>query len=152
VDTAKGEVTVHAQSDDGKEEVKTEHMKLPADLANGLISTLIANLSSQPGETRLSMLVATPKPRLVKLAIRPEGEDSVTVVGTSRKSTNFLVKIEIGGIAGVVAPIVGKQPADTHVWILKGEVPTFLKSEGPLFQDGPIWRIELASPTWPEKK
>jgi len=51
---------------------------------------------------------------------------------------------------GLVAPLVGKQPADTHVWILGGEAPAFVKSEGPLYVGGPIWRIELASPIWPK--
>jgi len=53
------------------------------------------------------------------------------------------------GVAGVVAPIVRKQPPDIHVWILGGEAPAFVKSEGPLYLGGPIWRIELVSPVWP---
>jgi hypothetical protein len=63
-----------------------------------------------------------------------------------------VVKIELGGLAGVVAPVIGKQPPDTDVWILEGDAPAFLKSQGPQFQDGPIWRIELASPSWPDDK
>jgi hypothetical protein len=59
-----------------------------------------------------------------------------------------MVKVEIGGLAGVIAPIVGKEPADIHVWILGGEAPAFVKSEGPLCSEGPVWRIELASPVW----
>jgi len=27
-------------------------------------------------------------------------------------------------------------------WILEGEAPAFLKFEGPLYEGGPIWRIE----------
>jgi hypothetical protein len=38
---------------------------------------------------------------------------------------------------------------NTHVWILGGEAPAFVKLEGPLYFGGPIWRIELASPVWP---
>jgi hypothetical protein len=52
-------------------------------------------------------------------------------------------------VAGVVAPLVGKQPPDNHVWILTGEAPAFLKSEAPFYPGGPSWRIELASPVWP---
>ena len=62
------------------------------------------------------------------------------------------VKVEIGGAAGVVAPLVGKQPPDTHIWILEGEMPVFLRSDGPQFEGGPIWRIELTSPVWPQKR
>ena len=100
--------------------------------------------------TSLSMLVATPKPRLVKLEISPLGEDSFSVGGSSGKAMRYAVKVDIGGISGLIAPIIGKQPPDTHVWMMYGKAPGFLKSEGPLFQDGPVWRIELASPVWPK--
>jgi hypothetical protein len=59
-----------------------------------------------------------------------------------------VIKIDIGGLTGLIAPLVGKQPPDTHVWILQGEAPAFVKAEGPMFLGGPIWRIELASPVW----
>ena len=45
----------------------------------------------------------------------------------------------------------GEQPQDSHVWILGGETPAFVKSEGPLYPEGPSWRIELASPVWPQR-
>jgi hypothetical protein len=56
------------------------------------------------------------------------------------------VKTKIEGVAGKVAPLVGKQPPDIHVWLVKSEAPTFLEFEGPLSEDGPVWRIELAAP------
>ena len=64
-------------------------------------------------------------------------------------ASRFEIKVELGGVAGVVAPVVGKQPPDSHIWILGGEAPALLKSEAPLYAEGPLWRIELASPTWP---
>jgi hypothetical protein len=84
----------------------------------------------------------------VKLLISAEGEDSFSAGGSARKATRYVIKVDIGGVAGVVAPIVGKQPQDTHVWILGGDAPSFVKSEGPLYPGGPIWRIELTSPDW----
>ena len=63
-----------------------------------------------------------------------------------------MIKIDIGGIAGVIAPIVGKQPPDIHVWVLGGATPAFVKSEGPLFYGGAPWRIELTSPVWPRSR
>jgi hypothetical protein len=118
-------------------------------LANGLVLTLSKNIRSDVPQTKVSMVVATPKPRLVKLAITPQGEDLFSIGGASRKATHYIVKVEIGGAAGLVAPLLGKQPPDTHVWILGGEAPAFVKSEGPLYFGGPIWRIELVSPVWP---
>ena len=58
--------------------------------------------------------------------------------------------MEIGGLAGVIAPMIGKEPPDTHVWISGGQVPAFIRSEEPLYFGGPILRTELVSPVWPE--
>src|ERR1019366_1238566 len=57
----------------GKEQVKTEHMKLPPDLANGMIFTLLKNIAPESGEAKASMVVTTPKPRLVKQGISAQG-------------------------------------------------------------------------------
>jgi hypothetical protein len=150
LNTSTGQVTIHYTDDDKNEKTITERMKLPTDLANGMVSMLLGDIGPKPAKTTVSMLVATPKPRLIKLEITPAGEDSFTVGGSAEKGTRYIVKVEIGGISGVIAPIVGKQPPDTHVWIAGGNAPGFLKSEGPLFGDGPICRIELASPVWPK--
>jgi hypothetical protein len=148
LDTSTSQVIVRSVNKDGKEEVATQHMELPADLANGLVSTLIKNIPRDVSETKVSMLVASPKPRLVKLAISHDGSESASVAGSRLEATRYLVKIEIGGVSGVVAPLVGKQPADTRVWILGGEAPVFLKSLGPTQAEGPVWSSELMAPTW----
>ena len=97
------------------------------------------------------LVVTTPKPRIVGLAISAQGEDTFVLGGNNRKATHYIVKIEIGGVTGLVAPVLGKQPPDTHVWILQGEAPAFVRSRGPLFSGGPIWQIELESPVWPDR-
>ncbi|HXN73978.1 MAG TPA: hypothetical protein VN861_15640 [Candidatus Acidoferrales bacterium] len=152
INCSTGQVTVRYTDDDGKEKVITDRLKLPADLANGAVLTMMKNIAAGTPKTTLSMVVATPKPRLVKLIIAPEGEDAFSIAGSARKAVRYDVKVDIGGAAGLVAPIVGKQPPDTHVWILEGEVPAFVKSEGPQYEGGPIWRIELTSPVWPQKR
>ena len=96
------------------------------------------------------MLVATPKPRLVKLAISNPGKDPFTLAGAGREALHFVLKVEIGGIAGLVAPLLGKQPPDSQIWIEGGEAPTFVKSESIAFLGGPIWRTELVAPVWPK--
>jgi hypothetical protein len=151
IDAATGQVTVRYQDDDSKDKVLAEHLDLPADVANGVILTLLKNIRPDVPSTTVSMVVATPKPRLVKLLITPGGREPFSAGGLSRQATNYTVKVQIGGVAGVVAPLVGKQPPDTHVWVLGGDAPGFVKMEGPLFQGGPIWRIELAAPVWPRK-
>lgn len=66
-----GQVTVHYTDDDGKEKTITDRLKLPADLANGIVTTLLSDIDSKVPKTALSMLVSTPKPRVVKLEISP---------------------------------------------------------------------------------
>jgi hypothetical protein len=149
IDTRSGQVTVRSPGKDGKEEVKSEHFDLPPDVANGLILSIATNLRPDTPETKVSMVVATPKPRLVKVAISPNGEEPFSLVGSRRKAMRFTLKIELGGVAGVVAPLIGKAPPEIQIWIIGGIAPAFVKEEGPLYQGGPVWTIQLTSPTWP---
>jgi hypothetical protein len=150
VNASTGQVTIGYTDYDGREKATSDRLKLPADLANGMVTTLLGDIDANTPKTVVSMLVATPKPRLVKLEISPVGEDSFAVGGSTAKAMRYAVKVDIGGISGVIARIIGKQPPDTYIWMAGGKAPGFLKSHGPLFQDGPIWEIELASPEWPK--
>jgi hypothetical protein len=149
ITTSTGQVTVQYTDEGGKGRTVSEHLKLPPDLANGLVPTLLKNLQPEAPQLEVSMVVATPKPRLVKLSISTHGNDRFSVVGWGREAIDYTVKVDLGGIAGAVAPMIGKQPPDTHIWILGGDAPAFIKSEVLAFAGGPIWRIDLASPTWP---
>jgi hypothetical protein len=151
LDGSTGEATVHYTNSDGKEKIESERLKLGQDLANGLITTLVKNI--QPGSTpmTLSMVAATPKPRLAKVVISQDGEDWFSVGNSTHKAVRYTLKIELKGLPGLVAPLVDKEPADIRIWVLSGEAPAYLKSEGPLYAGGPVWRIELVSPLWKNK-
>jgi hypothetical protein len=149
VTASTGQVTVRYTQDDGKEKVENEHLTLPPDLANGLVPTLLKNLPPSATQTEFSMLVAAPKPRVVKLMVTAEGTEPFSLVGSGREANRYVVKVDIGGLAGAVAPILGKQPPDSHIWILRGEAPAFVKSETLSYMGGPMWLVELASPVWP---
>jgi hypothetical protein len=150
VDARSGQVTVRTTGKDGKEEVKTDHLNMPADLANGMVPLIIANLPSGATQTTVPMVVTTPKPRLIKLVISPLGEETFSIGGSPHKSIHYEIKIEIGGIAGVVAPLVGKAPPNIEVWIVGGQAPTFLREKGPTYEDGPIMTIQQTSAVWPD--
>jgi hypothetical protein len=145
LDAATGQLTVHAL-DNGKDTVIRKRLALPPDVSNGMMLTLAKNISPQASQTTVSLVARGAKPKLVKLLISPEATETFSLGTISYKAVRYVVKVKIEGAAGVVAPLVGQQPPDFHIWVTEGEAPTFLGSEGPFFKDGPIWRIELATP------
>lgn len=40
-----------------------------------------------------------------------------------------LVTMEVGGLTGVVASVLGKEPPDLRFWVSAGAVPAFLRFE-----------------------
>jgi hypothetical protein len=134
-----------------REKIESERLELTQDLANGLITTLVKNIQPGASPMALSMVVATPKPRLVKVVISQDGEDWFSVGNSTHKAVRYALKIELKGLPGLVAPLVGKEPPDIHIWVISGEAPAYLTSEGPPYVGGPVWRIELVSPAWKNK-
>jgi len=149
IDATTGRVVVRYADEDGKQKTETERLELRPDLANGLVLTLLKNVSSGALPKSFSFVAATPSPRQIKLDISVAGRERFSTGAMAREATHYVLKPDIGGISGLLAPLVGKQPPDSHVWILEGDVPAFVKSEQSLFLGGPIWRIELVTPTWP---
>jgi hypothetical protein len=150
IDARKGQATSKSAGKDGKDDVSTDHLALQPDVVSGLMIVPVAkNLGTHAAETDVSMVVATPKPRLVKLEFTPDGQDAFTLEGADRKATHFQIKFDLGGAAGVIAPMIGKKPPDVDVWIEEGEVPAFVREEGPLSAGGPVVSIQQASPVGP---
>ena len=143
IDAAKGEVKVRTGA---AEEVY--HLDLPEDLANGMIFTLVKNFRPGATEMKMSLVVLAPKPRVVTLAVSPEGEDTFHVSGAAYRATRYALKAELGGVLGMVAPVLGKEPKVNHVWVSKGIAPAIVRIEAQTYEGGPMWRIELASPVW----
>jgi hypothetical protein len=145
IDAASGKVTVRTV-DKGKQKRTTKQMSIPPDVANGLLFILVKNLDPTAAESTVSMVAPSDKPRLVKLKFTPAEEKPVKFGLLTFKAQHYVMKIKIEGVAGKVAPLVGKQPPDSHFWTIKSEAPTFVEFEGPLTEDGPVWRIEFAAP------
>lgn len=152
MDGLTGHVTVRYKNDHGEEKVEDEQMTLPPDLANGILITLLKNVRRDALPPSLSLVVATPKPRLVKVIVTVAGTEPFSTAGSARKATHYVLRIDIGGVAGFIAPLVGKQPPDSHIWILDGDAPAFVRSQAPMFMGGPIWQTELVSPVWPRAR
>ena len=88
IDAGSGRVTVRTTDKDGKEDVKVEHMTLPADLSNGLIPVVVENMRAADLGATVEMVVMTPKPRVVKLVISKVGEDKASIIGSERTATH----------------------------------------------------------------
>ncbi len=122
---------------------------MPPDVSNGLVSTLLTNTPANAPEFRLGMFAPSGKGRLLQLRVAPEGKSSFSIGGTAHTVSVFRLHPELGGVAGAVAPIIGKQPADALVFILEGQTPTIVREVGQLATGGPIVSIELAGATFP---
>jgi hypothetical protein len=116
---------------------------MPADLYNGMALVALKNLP--PGEiVRARYAAFLPKPRLLRMELRREGEDRVTFAGSPKQAARFLVNLDIGGLTGVLASLVGKTPPDLRYWLVLGDIPAFARFEGAMFLNGPVWRVEMA--------
>ncbi len=152
IDAQTGQVAVHYKNEHGEQKDEVERLELPPDLANGLIITLLKNVRRDALPKSVSVVAATPKPRLVKLGITVGGSEPFSIAGSARKATHYVLKVDIGGVTGLLASLMGKVPPDSHVWILEGEAPAFVKSEAFLYMGGPVWRTDLVSPAWGRSK
>jgi hypothetical protein len=149
IDVASGKVSVHSADKKGKQQQYAETMSLSPDVANGILFTLLTNVDPHAAMTSVPFVAFTPKPRVVQFEILPQADQTIFVGSRRYLALHYLLKIKIGGAIGVMAKVAGKQPPDTDAWTLKSDAPDLLATQGPLYDGGPIWRIELAAPTPP---
>jgi hypothetical protein len=134
---------------DGREEVLDGTLDLPPDVYNGMILTVAKNLPQGASET-VHIVAFTPTPRLIQLELTPDGEHKVLVGELAKNATHYVLKPHLGIWLKLIATLLGRVPSDYHAWIITDEVPAFVRFEGPLSATGPVWRVELAIPRWPE--
>jgi hypothetical protein len=148
LERASGKYRVKTRSrKDGREKVLDGTLALPPDVYNGMVLTVVKNLAGGAGET-VHMVAFTPAPKLIKLQLAPAGGQKVLIGGSERTATRYVLKPILGTWLKLFASLLGRTPPDNHAWIVTADVPAFVKFEGPLFMNGPVWRIELASPRW----
>jgi hypothetical protein len=131
-----------------KEEHDDGRLDLPTDVYNGLPIVVTKNLP--PGDSATVHIVAfTPKPTVIGLGIGYMGTDTVLVGNDPEPAARYVLEPRLGALKAFFAKMFGKLPPDSHIWIDTEEVPVLVRFEGPLFM-GPVWRLSLATPTWPE--
>jgi hypothetical protein len=113
-----------------------------------MLSVLLKNLPN--GVTQAVHVVAfTPKPTLVEVELAPDGQDRFFVGEHQRRATRYRPRPKLG-IAEALFTLIGKDVPEYRYWILTEGPPAFLAFEGPLYMEGPVWRVELANPRWPK--
>jgi hypothetical protein len=133
---------------DGREQVLDGTLDLPPDVYNGMVLLVAKNLPKGASET-VHVVAFTPKPRLIQLELAPAGEHKVLVGELTKTATHYVFKPQLGSWVKLFATLLGRVPPDYHAWVVTDEVPAFVRFEGPLYTMGPVWRIELTSPRWP---
>jgi hypothetical protein len=138
VDRKTGRYEVRYKGDeDSPEETLKGSFDMPGDVYNGLLSTLMKNMPVATPAT-VQIIAFTPKPRLVKMLLKPTVEDPMNVNDAAVIATRFLVRPQLGIFASLLIADI----PDVKCWIAGGDAPAFLRFEGPLYFMGPIWRID----------
>ncbi len=148
MDRSTGLVTVRYTNDKGEQKVEEERMDFPPDLANGIMLALTKNMQPDALPESVSLIALTPKPRLVKVKFASAGLEPFSFSGSRRRANHYVLTIDIGGLTGLAAKVFDKQPPDSHVWILGGDAPAFVRAETPLAAGQEPSVLELSSPVW----
>lgn len=131
----------------GREQVLNGTLDLPPDVYNGMVITVAKNLPKGASET-VHIVAFTPEPRLIQLEFAPEGEQKVLIGELGKTATHYVLKPRLGIWLKLFATLLGRMPPDSHAWIISDELPAFVRFEGQLVTNGPVWRIETTSPRW----
>ena len=139
----------HQEKQDSEEKTASGPLEMPPDLYNGMATTLMKNLPRGTSAT-VQMVAFTPEPRLLTMELTPQSEEKVRLGKVTTTVARYRVKLELGGLTGLIAPVLGKQPPDLSYWLVMGDVPAFVRFEGPMFLHGPVWRLELTTVPLPQ--
>ena len=143
VEAATGIATSRTLDKNGKVHTESEHIDLPDDLANGFVGSLLLNVPHNTKPFRVGILAPVGGGRLIRILISPEGEQSFQAAGQTLKATVFRIHPELGGIVGMIAPLIGLQPKDVMGWVWEGDEPAVERIDGQLGGYGSVVSSEL---------
>ncbi len=144
-----GDYVVKSKSHkDGKEHDYTGRFDLPPDISNGMIINPSPRTSSTTESQKVRLVAYTPEPRLIEVEFIPSPPEKIMFGKSSEMGVRFTLKPRLGTFTGFFARILGKLPPDSYTWVVTDDAPAFARFQGPLFT-GPVWKIDLTSPTWP---
>ena len=143
-----GQYQVRQHEKTRNEQVISGRLDLPADVYNGMTITALKNLRGKTGAS-IHMVVFSPEPKLYQVDLKLLDDEETR--NTNRKeikatAAHYVLKPNLGWLVGTLASIFGRTPPDYHFWLIKKDAPAFVRFEGSLYQNGPVWRIEQVSP------
>ncbi|WP_446743541.1 hypothetical protein [Silvibacterium acidisoli] len=122
----------------GAVNINTRDMRLPPDLANGFIGSLLLNAAENTKAFNTEMVVPFNGGRLVRLRVSRENGLSLVSDGKNLKVTVYRIHPNLGGFIGVLAGLLGLKPKDVNVWITQGDEPVVIRTIGQLGGYGPV--------------
>ncbi|UFS70348.1 hypothetical protein LPW11_21070 [Geomonas sp. RF6] len=147
LERASGKYRVVVKPHGKAEKVYEGKFDFPSDLYNGMIPIIAKNLREGGGES-VHLVAFTPAPRVIGLDLVPSGKNKVMVGAIEKSVLHYVLKPKLGVGLKIPAALLGRLPPDNHLWVMTSEVPAFVRFEGPLYPEGPVWQIELTSPRW----
>jgi hypothetical protein len=147
-----GEHRVQSSQDRSADRPFSGRLELPDDVSNGMVVTLLRNLVAGPGET-VHFIAFTPEPKVIELKLIPAEKRTIHIGALAKQVTQYVLEPQLNSVTLFFGKLLGKLPHafHYHFWLLTDDVPAFGGFEGPLYLNGPTWRIEQTtlSNVWP---
>jgi hypothetical protein len=144
IDFTTGHAVAHKRGEDVREDHLDDAKQLGRAFAGVGFMYAVKNLArdlEKGGEVELTAVAFTPKPRTVKVSIRRDQEEPLTMGGRTLAAERFVIHPEIP--LAFIAKLFVKAP-DQYLWFYKPSPPAFLRADIPLAEPSdPIIRIEL---------
>lgn len=149
IERPSGQYTItHRKRGDARDTVDSGQLDLPDDVYGGSVLPLLVRNFEPTVTFNVHIVVFTPKPRVVRIDVKPSGDEKFMLGPAERTARRFVAHPELGRLTGILASLTGKTPPDLHIWMAGEMVPTFVRFEGPLYPGGPVWRIDSAGLRW----
>lgn len=149
-----GEYRVQSSQDRSADTPLIGRLELPDDVSNGMVVTLLRNLAAGSGET-VHFIAFTPEPKVIELKLIPATQRTIHIGDLAKQVTQYVLEPQLNSVTMFFGKLLGKLPRafHYHFWLLTDDVPAFGGFEGPLYLNGPTWRIEQStlSTVWPSR-
>jgi hypothetical protein len=149
-----GEYRVQSSQDGVGNTALNGRLELPDDVSNGMVVTLLRNLAAGSRET-VHFIAFTPEPKVIELKLSPATKKTIHIGDLAKQVTQYVLEPQLNSVTMFFGKLLGKLPRafHYHFWLLTDDVPAFGGFEGPLYLNGPTWRIEQTtlSNVWPSR-